>query len=390
MFLQSKKDDCAKAVVRYTLAKMYRDKRLYFHPLEEDCKDFYHMRMELEKCGLFFESYAVNNIKELRKQRLPIIAQCQQEGMLHFVLVLKVSKHHYSVYDPMYGEMDLDNEEFLDVFTGKVMVLSKFEKTKLEKFKQPITKLETCFYYFLSFLCFSSLLPLFLFQEVAENFLLSMGCVLTSAIFVVLINSFNIYLRRKLEKRILFPCLSESLDARDFQGVSNMINTVIKHHSLMACYAAVIPLFFISLLANHVFYAFLLLISVAMELLKCLLQKEKNQTLWKCTMWERRFLKESTKGNLALTWFQKAKSAANHHLAIILTVNIAQFFLTLLLTFAVMSMDGIYSINFLFFTLGYTFSFSYLLRQFLSSFDYLGPLAKDYNALSESAQKKMR
>ena len=381
MFTQSGKDDCGKTVVRMALAKLHRDKNYYFQAIDESCNDFYQMRTTLQQHGLKFTSYKINDLGQIEDDKNCFIAQFQQQEMFHFVFVYRKKGQSYYLYDPNFGNMIMSKEEFQTFFTGVILLYEKKVKKEKCQLKQLVPKHITFLYLLFGVLSFCSLFPMLVFQKIAADFTWSLVCLFLSLTFILFINGINIYLRNKMENEIMKNYLLSYPDSADFYRLNSMINLAIKRRSNLTCYSLALLVFFIGLIANNIFYCILILVSLIFEILFLTIEKNKPKVNRNCSLLETKFLQNMKRDSNAFCYYQQVKKKAQKFYLRLILCSLLQFVIALIFILVVMNKSGIYSINFLFFSLGFTFTFSFLTKRWLATFDLKSQLAKEYNAL---------
>ena len=90
--------------------------------------NFYNLKYAAIDVGLDAKAFKVDNIEELYKIRSPILCQLNIKGNLHFVVIYKIKDDIFTIMDPSQGKVTMDKWEFLDVWTGYIMIFEPIRK----------------------------------------------------------------------------------------------------------------------------------------------------------------------------------------------------------------------------------------------------------------------
>lgn len=386
MLRQSRIDECGKSVVREVLSIIFKDKNYYMMTIDSPCKDFKDIREVLESHNATYESYKIDDISALKKEMFPLIVQVIQGDVLHFVTVSKIKKDKVVFLDPQFGKMTLTLKEFLYVFTGKVLVLSKKgEKEKIRTYHF-LKKIEICFYSVLTLLQCVSLVTLLYFTMGSNTFLPCVVLASVSLILVVLQNGLNIRIRNRMEKDVMLQYLTLTKAVNDYKSMSELISLVIRTTSETCSYIVLAFAVSFLLLVNSVYFSLLLLIAVVFVLLRSVLENEKNATDRYCSIKEVAFLSKIKNNEKYIDEYEASKKRANRYLLLLVLTFVAEIVSTVFFSLAIMNIEKILSINSFIYFCSTSFAFSFALKKVLETMNYPTKKAELINSLSYSLQ----
>jgi ABC-type bacteriocin/lantibiotic exporter with double-glycine peptidase domain len=121
--------DCGTACVKSILYHFGINQELAsikrFHPLKINYYSFYELSEIFQKYNLEAIGY-FTDFAELTKSSFPMIAHVKLLGFLpHFIVIQKVLEKEIFYMDPNKGKiMKMQKAEFLDIWTGRVMIIS--------------------------------------------------------------------------------------------------------------------------------------------------------------------------------------------------------------------------------------------------------------------------
>lgn len=122
--LQEDEKSCYKAVVRegYRLAYGYHGS--VYCPLDIASNDLLSMRGQLARLGVNSKGVFIDDVSSLRRKVI-LIAQTRRNEREHFVLVRTIKNEKVYLYDPEFGYIWMDIEEFKELFTGRGLLLQR-------------------------------------------------------------------------------------------------------------------------------------------------------------------------------------------------------------------------------------------------------------------------
>jgi len=86
----------------------------------KDGTNFYNLKEAAEKYG--FE--VIGKKEDLSKYTSPVIAQINQNNLLHFVVIYDVNESYVWIMDPAIGKRKINKSDFNNVFTGYILKLA--------------------------------------------------------------------------------------------------------------------------------------------------------------------------------------------------------------------------------------------------------------------------
>ena len=98
-----------------------------FAYVEADSEEEAREKVLYEDDAIYSETQ-VDNIEELYKIRSPILCQLNIKGNMHFVVIYKIKNDIFTIMDPSQGKITMDKWEFLDIWTGYIMIFEPIRK----------------------------------------------------------------------------------------------------------------------------------------------------------------------------------------------------------------------------------------------------------------------
>lgn len=174
--------DCGFTCVKMLLSIYYHNKDYLYYPLpniesRSSLRELMHFAKKEEM--ILAASRVVEKEEILKfKSKKPFLAPINKDNNLHMVLIRKVFKRKLLIYDPSIGIYFLSKKEFLKIWNGEILEVSKIGisnfKTKKIKIIPKYKLITTLIFQIFSFTClvlamlfvdknFNFLIPLFLF-----------------------------------------------------------------------------------------------------------------------------------------------------------------------------------------------------------------------------------
>ena len=138
-FIQQANDhDCGFTAVKILLANIHHDSNyLFLKSPFTDNVSFLDLIKEAKKYNVELEGLKSNDKEGLEKcDRLPFIARVTFDNASHALYVYRITKKYVYYYDPARGEKRLSIDEFKFIWSGEMLAIKTFTKTKCE-FKRP-------------------------------------------------------------------------------------------------------------------------------------------------------------------------------------------------------------------------------------------------------------
>lgn len=216
MKIQLERDDCGKAVVKYLLMKMSKDKHYLCKGIRRKCDSLVSIKDELFSYGIVSRGIALSS-SELSKLKKNSIVRIEKNEVGHFIVFLERKKNKYYFYDPMKDKMCIKNIRDVKVTSALIVEEKKIKKLPAMRF----LKLEEHL-----ILAFLSVL-----EAIATIFSLGMlqhqqsFAIICLSVFVMLILFHVLYLfelEKKLSKRFMFPYLKKCLNFKDYKKIQEV------------------------------------------------------------------------------------------------------------------------------------------------------------------------
>lgn len=137
--LQESSSDCGFCALKVLLANLNNDSN--YLSLENKKQGSYSM-LDIKKLALEYklelEGYKVEDSSLLYTLTFPFICQIKRGKENHFVIVEKIKKGIFYVFDPSIGSLEINESIFLELFNQNVLTIKSHEKFKLNKEKKNI------------------------------------------------------------------------------------------------------------------------------------------------------------------------------------------------------------------------------------------------------------
>lgn len=137
--LQESSSDCGFCALKVLLANLNNDSN--YLSLENKKQGAYSM-LDIKKLALEYklelEGYKVEDSSLLSTLTFPFICQIKRGKENHFVIVEKIKKGIFYVFDPSIGSLEINESIFLELFNQNVLTIKNHEKFKLSKEKKTI------------------------------------------------------------------------------------------------------------------------------------------------------------------------------------------------------------------------------------------------------------
>ncbi len=371
MVYQSLKDDCGKACVRNVLCMLFKDEYYATQLLVSPCNDFYSIREELERFDIKYVSYEVKDISMISKERLPGIAQINNGGKTHFVVVESILHNKVVIRDPEFGRFSLKMEEFKEVFLGRIILKDKVGKRQ-DVMKGTMLRLSDNIAYIFCFIseCIA-FAGMVIFSGMEDSFIYSLFASIILFVLILLQNYLNVSIQHRLERNLLIPYMRVSQSSSDFATLNTIMHLKTGRRSKSVSYGVVLFAITLLLLLNSYYLAFLTVISLVFTLVRLPLIDEKNKINRYCSLKENIFLnKIKSEEDVALDALKKAKMRSYRYLLMIVASWVME--IAILLIFIMMELSALdrFNMNLIVYYLGLMVTFSFTTRNlFLTALD---------------------
>lgn len=386
MLIQSKVDECGKSVVREILALTFKSSNFYTEELLYSCKDFYEIRETLLSYGIEYESYKIDDFSCIEKKMYPLIAQIIQGEKLHFVIVKKIINKSVVILDPQFGKYTLTLKEFLNCFTGRVLVRKNVLYKRKKDYIHLLKRHEICLYCFFTLLSSLSLVCFLLYSFAKNTFLICFIFFVISIFFLLLINGLNIKVRNRLEKDVLLPYVEKTKNKEDYLHLNNLITLTIKTTSSICSYFICCIGLITILLFNSMYFSFLFLIGILFSILRWPLKEEQNATNRYCSIKEEAFFSKLGNEKNAREEYYSMKKRVDKLISLIVLTWVLEILSSSIFSLAILNITSEFSYNTFFFYFSMSISISIVLNKLIKELPYAEKKAYEINALSEKLE----
>ena len=224
--LQESSSDCGFCALKVLLANLNNDSN--YLSLENKKQGAYSM-LDIKKLALEYklelEGYKVEDSSLLSTLTFPFICQIKRGKENHFVIVEKIKKGIFYVFDPSIGSLEINESIFLELFNQNVLTIKNHEKFKLNKEKKHINSWLLLSIVTNGFIGISLIVTsLLIFKGLNSIYsYISMGVVLLMLLANTLVN--NKYMNYIYE--------SENVDYANFALVSQKIKRNVNYYGQM-------------------------------------------------------------------------------------------------------------------------------------------------------------
>lgn len=139
--LQSSTTDCGFTCLKVLLANLNNDEN---YLLLENKKGTRYSFLDLINIGnkhdLELKGYQIDDLDLLSSFSLPLICQIKKNKSEHIVILNKIRKNHYYLFDPSVGNIILNEDEFGELFMGNILIINNIHKKKCELKKEQVNK----------------------------------------------------------------------------------------------------------------------------------------------------------------------------------------------------------------------------------------------------------
>lgn len=132
IILQEGYKECGSASL-LSIIRYYKG-NISINKLSELCKTttrgttFYNIKNAALEVGLNSKAFKVDDINLLSTISSPILCQINNNGLLHFVVIYKIKNSNVILMDPAKGEVIIDKWEFIEKWTGYIMIFEPKQK----------------------------------------------------------------------------------------------------------------------------------------------------------------------------------------------------------------------------------------------------------------------
>lgn len=143
---QIKEKDCGFACLKILMANVHKNKDYLYYP--QDIDDHPYSLAELIKIArdekITLKAYRFIKKSEIKNEKIfPILTVCKANQKLHMVVLYKIRKNNFYIFDPIKGKIKLKERDFYEIWTGEALINLGVEKNKYHAKKNNIK--ETAF-----------------------------------------------------------------------------------------------------------------------------------------------------------------------------------------------------------------------------------------------------
>lgn len=119
---------CLLSIIRYYHGNISINKLVELTQTDKTGTNFYYLKVAAERIGLEAIGYKVTNKNFLNEINKPFICQLIDKNFEHFVVVYEIKKNKIFLMDPAIGVRTISINEFLELWTGYIMIFSPRKK----------------------------------------------------------------------------------------------------------------------------------------------------------------------------------------------------------------------------------------------------------------------
>ena len=143
---QIKEKDCGFACLKILMANVHKNKDYLYYP--QDIDDHSYSLAELIKIAkdekITLKAYRFIKKSEIKNEKIfPILTVCKANQKLHMVVLYKIRKNNFYIFDPIKGNIKLKERDFYEIWTGEALINLGVVKNKYHAKKNNIK--ETAF-----------------------------------------------------------------------------------------------------------------------------------------------------------------------------------------------------------------------------------------------------
>lgn len=223
---------CLLSIIRYYGGNVSLNRLIELSKTDKDGTNFYNLSKASNEMGLMTKCYKVDDLSKIKNITEPFIAQINNKNYNHFVVVYKIKDNKVIIMDPSTGKKVLDYFDFINIFTGYIMLFEKKKQLIIYEDKKILNKIiidslikNKNIIYFLIILsiiitvlsCITSLYSKIVFDKIIDTTVnnLLVITILFSILSIVKIitnyirNYLLIYLNQKLDISIILSTFSK-------------------------------------------------------------------------------------------------------------------------------------------------------------------------------------
>ena len=145
--LQEGNKDCGAAcllsIIRYYGGDVSLERLIILTKTNKEGTNFYSLSKAAGELGLTASSYKVDNESQIKEISTPFISQINNKKYMHFVVVYKIDETKVVLMDPSKGKVVMDLFDYVNIWTGNIMLFTKEKNLPIEKEDKIINKIIT-------------------------------------------------------------------------------------------------------------------------------------------------------------------------------------------------------------------------------------------------------
>jgi len=119
---------CLLSIIRYYKGNCSINKLLELTNTTKEGTNFYNLKQAAHTIGLSSKALHIEDKENLEKINAPILCQLINNNYTHFVVIYKINNNSIVIMDPAKGKIIMKKEDFLNLWTGYMMIFSPYKK----------------------------------------------------------------------------------------------------------------------------------------------------------------------------------------------------------------------------------------------------------------------
>lgn len=132
---------CLLSIIRYYGGNVSLNRIIELSKTDKEGTNFYNLSKASEEIGLISKCYKVDDLSKIKQLTEPFIAQINNKNYNHFVVVYKINDNKILLMDPSIGKKSLDYFDFINIFTGYIMLFEKKRPLIINNDKNELNKI---------------------------------------------------------------------------------------------------------------------------------------------------------------------------------------------------------------------------------------------------------
>ena len=119
---------CLLSIIKYYGGNVSLERILELTKTTKEGTNFYNIQTASKEIGLISKGYKIDDFKKLQDLNNPFISQIVINNYKHFVVVYKIKNNKITIMDPAKGMVKMNISEFLNIWTGNIMLIKPYKK----------------------------------------------------------------------------------------------------------------------------------------------------------------------------------------------------------------------------------------------------------------------